>query len=251
MTLEIVDYIPCGFEYVSGSQAWSVGSNQATTVCAGLLTPGQSKTMRIDLRVIPCATPNAWTNYAEVRAMEDESGVNIGSQDIDSTPDNNNGNDDGGTPDSANDDYVDGNGKSAGGAPGDNGTATDEDDHDPELVPVFDLALTKVLNTAAPYTYGQTHNFTITVYNQGNVTATNILLNDYIPAGYTFATNNGWTGSAPTITRTIAGPLAPGASTTVSLDLTFVRIVTPTTGKSWVNYAEIASGTRRSGISGI
>ncbi|MBK8627112.1 MAG: DUF11 domain-containing protein [Saprospiraceae bacterium] len=157
--------------------------------------------------------------------------------DIDSDADGLNGNDAGGQAESAADDFINGNGT---GTPGDGVAATDEDDHDPELVPVFDLALTKVLNTAAPYTYGQTHNFTITVYNQGNVTATNILLNDYIPAGYTFATNNGWTGSAPTITRTIAGPLAPGASTTVSLDLTFVRIVTPTTGKSWVNYTEIA-----------
>ncbi|MBK8888853.1 MAG: hypothetical protein IPN46_20950 [Saprospiraceae bacterium] len=54
--------------------------------------------------------------------------------------------------------------------------------------------------TAIFYTYGQVHNFT-TVYNQGNVTATNIVLSDHIPAGYTFVANNGWTGAAPTITK--------------------------------------------------
>jgi uncharacterized repeat protein (TIGR01451 family) len=69
-------------------------------------------------------------------------------------------------------------------------------------VQLFDLALTKVLNTTAPYTYGQVHNFTITVHNQGNITATNIVVSDYIPAGYTFVANNGWAGAAPTITKT-------------------------------------------------
>ncbi|MBL0100662.1 MAG: DUF11 domain-containing protein [Saprospiraceae bacterium] len=118
--------------------------------------------------------------------------------------------------------------------------ATDEDDQDPALIQIFDLALTKVLNTAAPYTYGQTHSFTITVLNQGNVTATNIALADYIPAGYTFAPNNGWAGGPGTITQTLAGPLAPGASTTVDLDLTFVQVGT-TTAKSWINYSEITS----------
>ncbi|MBK8625484.1 MAG: hypothetical protein IPN86_07965 [Saprospiraceae bacterium] len=47
--------------------------------------------------------------------MEDTEGNNFGGSDIDSTPNNNNGNDDGCTLDSANDDYVDGNGKAAGG----------------------------------------------------------------------------------------------------------------------------------------
>lgn len=170
--------------------------------------------------------------------MENTSGTNVSTADIDSDADNTNGNDAGGQADSASDDFINGNGT---GTPGSGVAATDQSSHDPELVPVFDLALTKVLNTAAPYTYGQTHNFTITVFNQGNVTARNIVLNDYIPAGYTFTPNNGWTGSAPTITSTIAGPLAPGASTTVTLDLVLTRITTTTTNKSWINYAGIVS----------
>ncbi len=168
------------------------------------------------------ASVNAWLNVAEISSFNDVNGNSIGMFDIDSDPDQSPNNDAGGLAESPADNYLNGNGT---GAPGNGNAATDEDDQDPALVNVFDLALTKVLNTAAPYNYGQTHNFTVTVFNQGNVTATNIVLNDYIPAGYTFAANNGWTGSAPTITRTIAGPLAPGASMTVSLDLTFVRIV--------------------------
>jgi uncharacterized repeat protein (TIGR01451 family) len=114
--IDVVDYIPCGFTYVTGSQPWTVSGMQATTMCAGSLAPGQSKTIRIDLRAQACAQPNAWTNYAEVRAMEDEAGTNIGNQDIDSDPDSNNTNDAGGQPESPADDFIGGNGT---GTPGD------------------------------------------------------------------------------------------------------------------------------------
>ncbi|MFN8338096.1 MAG: hypothetical protein U0T36_03675 [Saprospiraceae bacterium] len=242
--VDVTDYIPCGFTYVTGSQPWTLSGSNAVTRIAGPLAAGATVNLTITLRLQPCATANAWLNYAEVSYMENTSGVNVSMADVDSDSDNINGNDAGGLAESPADDYVNGNGT---GTPGSGTAATDEDDHDPELVPVFDLALKKVLNTAAPYTYGQTHSFTVTVYNQGNVAASNIVLNDYIPAGYTFAANNGWTGAAPTITRTIAGPLAPGASMTVNLDLTFVSLSTPTTTKSWVNYTEVASATDAAG----
>ncbi|MBK8627118.1 MAG: DUF11 domain-containing protein [Saprospiraceae bacterium] len=236
--VDVVDYIPCGFTYVSGSQPWSLSGMQATTICAGSLSPAQSKTIRIDLRVQACAQPNAWTNYAEVRAFEDENGVNIGNQDIDSDPDNNNTNDAGGQPESPADDFIGGNGT---GTPGNGVAATDEDDHDPEFIPVFDLALRKTLVTSAPYTYGQQHVFNIEVFNQGNVDAYNIVVNDYIPVGYTFngALNAGWTLAGSTATRTIAGPLAPGASTTVQISLTYS--MTAGGVRDWINYSEIGS----------
>ena len=68
-----------------------------------------------------------------------------------------------------------------------------------------------------------------------------------VPQGYTFTANNGWTGGPTTIMHTIPGPLAPGASTTLTLDLTFDRITATTTAKSWVNYAEIGSAEDESG----
>ncbi|MBK8736762.1 MAG: DUF11 domain-containing protein, partial [Saprospiraceae bacterium] len=52
------------------------------------------------------------------------------------------------------------------------------------MIEIFDLALRKTLTTASPYTYGQTHQYRIVVFNQGNVTAQNIVVNDYIPDGY-------------------------------------------------------------------
>jgi uncharacterized repeat protein (TIGR01451 family) len=244
--IDIVDYIPCGFEYVGGSQTWTLNGTQAQTNIAGVLAAGSSMTIRIDLRVKACSTPNAWLNYAEVRNMEDTQGNNLNLADIDSTPDNVNGNDDGGLADSANDDYVDGNGKASGGAPGDTATATDEDDHDPELIQVFDLALRKTLTTAGPHKYGDNLTFTITVFNQGNVAASNIVINDYIPAGYTFngALNPTWNGAAPIVNQTIAGPLAPGASTTTTIVLTLVRSLGDA---AWDNYAEIGSAIDNNG----
>ena len=37
--------------------------------------------------------------------------------------------------------------------------ATDEDDHDPTIIRVFDMALYKQLVTTAPYQYGDVHEF--------------------------------------------------------------------------------------------
>jgi uncharacterized repeat protein (TIGR01451 family) len=51
--------------------------------------------------------------------------------------------------------------------------------------------------TAGPYKYGQIIDFDIDVFNQGNVTMTDIEVVDYIPAGFTYdpAINAGWSGS--------------------------------------------------------
>ena len=51
--------------------------------------------------------------------------------------------------------------------------------------------------------------------------------------------NNGWTGAAPLITTTIAGPLAPGASMVVPLEL--VLQMSTAGSAAWDNYAEVTS----------
>ncbi|MEM7126250.1 MAG: hypothetical protein AAF702_07975 [Chloroflexota bacterium] len=66
--------------------------------------------------------------------------------------------------------------------------------------------------------------FTLTVYNQGTVTATNIFLADYIPAGFTLNDGN-WIGTGPsTVTRVLAGPLTTSGTTndsaSVDIELT-------------------------------
>ena len=69
--IDVVDYIPCGFQCWRKSNMVLNGA-QAQTNIAGILAAGASTIIRIDLKVIPCSTPNAWLNYAEVRNIEDE-----------------------------------------------------------------------------------------------------------------------------------------------------------------------------------
>lgn len=65
---------------------------------------------------------------------------------------------------------------------------------------VFDLALDKVVATtqSTPIRPGDDVSFTITVFNQGTIDATNIEVTDYIPTGTTYTA----TGSTPTGTVT-------------------------------------------------
>ena len=112
----------------------------------------------------------------------------------------------------------------------------------------FDLALRKQLasgqgSIVAP---GQTVNFTITVFNQGTEAASNIRVHDTLPAGLTLA-DSAWT-SVPTnaAQRVIAGPLAPGASTVITLQATVDNTATGVLR----NLAEIALANDSSGLSG-
>jgi len=113
---------------------------------------------------------------------------------------------------------------------------------------VFDLALRKTTSIVNPAKVGDIIPFTITVFNQGNITATDIVVNDYIPAGFERADNlagpNGtsWTGAGTansTTTSTIAGPLAPGASVDVTINLSVIDA--GNMGSDYINGAEISS----------
>ena len=106
-----------------------------------------------------------------------------------------------------------------------------------------------VTPATGPYTYGQTHTFEITVFNQGNVTAKDIQVKDYIPEGYSFSPNNGWTGASPMVSKTITDTIQPGGSRTITLNLTFNMVAVPSL-KSWANYAEIVGANDQNGVPG-
>ncbi|MFK8162793.1 MAG: SdrD B-like domain-containing protein [Lewinella sp.] len=124
-------------------------------------------------------------------------------------------------------------------------TTADSTDHslDVGLSPVvsFDLALTKVEASSGPYSPGDPVTFTIEVFNQGNVEATDVVVSDYVPSDMTFdpALNvaNDFAGSVDLMipTATIAS-IPAGMSETVTIVLT----IDPTTLNSLiVNNAEI------------
>lgn len=104
----------------------------------------------------------------------------------------------------------------------------------------FDLALRKTLSPGQPSIVapGALVSFTITVYNQGAIDAANIEITDAIPAGMALEDGN-WTLAGNFATRTIPGPLAPGASASVTIAL---RIVDNSL-LSYVNLAEISDAT--------
>ncbi|MBL8297951.1 MAG: DUF11 domain-containing protein [Rhodanobacteraceae bacterium] len=239
-TIVVNDYIPAGFALSPTETNWtSVSTTLATRTITGPLAPGASTVVTIRLR-IQAGAVSPLVNRAEIGSADDDGNASTPPPlDIDSTPDGNPGNDAGGAPGSAADDAINGNGT---GTPGGTDPLTDEDDADPAQITFgtgFDLALRKRLTAGqpGPFLPGQDVTFDITVFNQGTVQATTIVVNDYIPAGFELSpTELNWNPVSPVLaTRTIDGPLVPGANTTVTITL---RIL-PGAVSPLVNRAEI------------
>ena len=182
-------------------------------------------------------------NNAEISTADDDMIItNIGPIDVDSRP----GDEDGTTPDPNDDDTADTNGG---------------DDYDPALIQIiqdFDLALNKVLSIgqSAMVAPGDPVSFTITVMNQGSVSADNITVTDYIPNGLTFnpLSNTAWidnlNGTAETILSVAngglpAGGLAPNGQVTVDIILDVAHNAPQ--GFTLVNWAEISEATDENG----
>ncbi len=105
----------------------------------------------------------------------------------------------------------------------------------------FDLALRKTpaSGQAATVQPGATVTFTITVFNQGTVGATDILVIDYLQPNMTYASsdNPGWVnfGAGPTW---FISALAPGASISKNIKL---KVAANAPNGSVLNYAEISA----------
>ena len=171
-SIRVVDYLRPGFELAD--QNWTGPINGADvnavlyTAPIGLLQPGQSAIVNITLKVDENAEyPLTLENYAEIFSATDGNGTVR--TDDDSTPDGN-----------AGDSLVDNAINNEGG---------DEDDHDIALVELnepgaYDLALRKTLATGQSNTVnpGDPVTFTVEVFNQGAVDASDVQLVDYIPS---------------------------------------------------------------------
>lgn len=199
--IAVGDSIPTGMTFVSvaaanagttnGGTAFVVANNYATDesfVIDSLLGRDTAVLMvAVTIDAVTAGQPvRPLINYAEIQAFDNDSDPNNEPPtDEDSTPDDNFGNDSGNDPLNAANDATDGDGS---GAPGDDDAMTDEDDSDPALVPVFDLALVKFLdpvsiNPTGSYPPGTDVIFYIDVCNQGTDTVTNVIIKDYLPCG--------------------------------------------------------------------
>jgi len=109
-----------------------------------------------------------------------------------------------------------------------------------EVAPTcFDLALNKTTTDEGPFKYGDIITFDFTVYNQGNITATNIEVIEYMPCGYEFipSLNPQWIqGSGNTATTLITDILAEGESTSIPISFVIQPCSEP---GAWKNTGEI------------
>jgi len=216
---EVIDYIPDGFSLSSNDvNGWTTDGSIAMNIIT-FLDAGQTVDLPIVLTIGADQPAGTVINYAEISGSSGD--------DIDSTPDTDPNND-----------------------------SEAEDDHDSEEITIleecddpqgFDLALTKQVaaGQTPPFGAGDQVTFTITVYNQGNVTATNVGVIDYAPT-VLLLNDSDWTDIGNNnATTVIPGPIAPGAAATV--DITFIVDPELFHSKEIANYAEIQFATDENG----
>ncbi|WP_222707079.1 DUF11 domain-containing protein [Neolewinella aurantiaca] len=226
---------------------------------ADVLEPGAFVEVEIFLTVNPAMEAvMPLTNIAEVSDATDGIGNDV--IEVDSPMDTIPGNDN-----FFEDNEIDGNQLTGG----------DSDNSDPATILIggFDLALVKTLadGQSSTVSAGDEVIFDIEVINQGAITADNVVVVDYVPAGFVFdpTLNPGWSLNAdgnPIDTLSVAdgdlfeGGLEPGERTTVQITLTVAPEMFPDytmgvmedpdgveSGQVLVNEAEIVSATDEEG----
>ncbi len=104
------------------------------------------------------------------------------------------------------------------------------------IIETFDVALKKEVLSPGPFQGGDDVTYEITVYNQGTATATNLVINDYIPSGMALNDTN-WNEVSPQVATSTITTLAPGDSTILYITM---RIFSSFSG-NLVNSAEIVA----------
>ncbi len=220
--IEVTDYIPCGFDFSSSNPPqWVDGGTEATRVISQL-NAGQSTNITIDLDILEspslCANSTSWQNEAEVSQIFRFGPVDISTRDYDSVINDTQGDDAGGAPGTASDDSILGDGS---GPIGGADALTDEDDHDPALFNVYDLAIFKTETSSLPYGPDSVVTYQLVIENQGGVTANGIEVRDYPEIGLQYDFSDA--GSNPNVTESpgliwTIGSLAPGTSEVINLN---------------------------------
>ncbi len=194
-----------------GSGACPTGPDSVTAVMITrtALTPGQSRSWTLNLTTSDNACDDVYTNSFGARA--------VGTAQAAPTP-----------------------------------TATDmalemrSNDVSAMVACTVDLALTKKLGAGqpGPFLPGDHVSFDVTVENQGTYPAEPVTVSDYVPAGLRYVASDNadaWGSSdvsgPATVSRVIAGPIVPGASSTVPIVL---RLTSSAAG-TLVNRSEISA----------
>ena len=240
--VNVVEYVPPGLTYLSGSWAAISGQPLSTYPPIYNLAAGDSIVRPVTFTINSNFSGISIRNWAEIQDATNLLGV----PDIDSDPDATNFNQPGETNDLNDDNVINQNGMTGG----------DEDDHDPAeiaVVQTFDLALKKVLSstTSGPFTPGSTVSYDITIYNQGTIDASNVNITDYVPNGMTLV-NPGttWTAvsSGKTSLVTPISTLPKGDSVIRTITFTINTGFQDTVIRNW---SEISSAANALGLSDI
>lgn len=235
-TIVISDYINKGYDFdISKNKDWKLDGDIATYVYENTLKPGARFDIYISMVVKNDASLNELVNYAEISSAKDFEG-NI-ADDVDSTPDAIKDNDIGGVPhfDGDNsilisDDVIDDDG------------SFDEDDHDPAMPKILDLALQKIAVADKDiFVNGDTVTFKFFIYNQGNVVATKYSVTDYLSSDLEFSAdiNPDWKESSDsTVVFEIDEELPPFSKKEISIKLI---IAEGANVEEILNYGEISN----------
>jgi uncharacterized repeat protein (TIGR01451 family) len=208
---EIIDYLPSGFTLSSlDNNGWMIKNGRLVNIISGELKAGECREINLVLTVGEITSKSDLLNIAEVCAAKNGSGVEYGFYDYDSSPDKISSNDIGGIVSTATDDILTGDG------------ITDEDDSDPAQVCIADIALRK---TVAPNTilkYKGEVEFSIELFNQGNIAIKNIEIVDYLSAGFELSTKSitdSWFMDGNIAKYVYTGTIEPGMSAVVKIVL--------------------------------
>ncbi|MCO6455469.1 MAG: DUF11 domain-containing protein [Pirellulaceae bacterium] len=206
--VQVVDTLPSGYTYLSDSGGMATSeSGGVITWNVGTVTTITPQVLTITAIVVGGQDPLAgdYENYAQVTTSDQF--------DPDSTP-------------------------------GDDST-TDDDDATAEP-PISDLDLNKTiallndLDGSGNISAGDTVRFTLTLNNFGPDTATGVQVQDELPLGYTYITDNGGgsTSFALGVVTWNVGTVNVGVPATLTIDATVVGGLNPLAG-AYTNYAQV------------
>jgi len=230
--VDVVDYIPAGMSLVPSTGWTSVSADMATTT-VNFVSAGSSVPVNIAMVIDNNFAGTNLTNTAEITEAATSAG---------------------GTPITADDDSPFDNNPANNGTPTNNevdGANGDQDNNDFETIEVgsFDLSLNKTLaaGQALGVRPGEVVSYTITVKNEGIFPGYDVEVVDHLPQGMILSGSdtNGWivTGSQ-LATNTIPGPIQPGDSVSINIDL---LLTYGNPNSSIKNVAEVAGATDSEG----
>jgi uncharacterized repeat protein (TIGR01451 family) len=235
LDVEVTDYVPTGFVFdrlANSGWLYSPVSRQAKAIVQGVIEPAGSRSVVLILKVDPLLDRNATTQLLNIAEISEDNDP-TGNGDFDSTPDTIAHNDGPVTDDAINNEGF------------------DQDDHDTALIRInpwgrFDLALRKqlALGQAPKVNAGENVRFSLEVFNQGSIAASNVEVTDYVPVGFgmDIAQNPGWTydSASRKATGLLRGQVLPGQSVAAVLTLRVDPTLDTTTVRRLDNFAEIS-----------